>query len=61
MFGAMIRAADRWRPVKMTDFERRQMAAIKTELGQEYEAHIGVAKPSSKETHSVKISSSART
>lgn len=61
MFGAMIRAAERWRPVKITDFERRQMAAIKTELGQEYEAHIGVAKPTSKEKHSVKISSTSRT
>lgn len=61
MFGAMIRAAERWRPVKITDFERRQMAAIKTELSQEYEAHIGVAKPTSKETHSVKLSSTSRT
>ena len=61
MFGAMIRAAERWRPVKITDFERRQMAAVKTELSQEYEAHVGVAKPTSKEKHSVKLSSTSRT
>ena len=28
MFGAMIRAAERWRAVKVTEFERRQMAAV---------------------------------
>ena len=26
MFGALIRAAERWRSVKVTEFERRQMA-----------------------------------
>ena len=29
MFGAMIRAADRWRAIKFTDFERRQIAAVR--------------------------------
>jgi hypothetical protein len=29
MFGAMIRAAERWRAIKTTDFERRQMAAVR--------------------------------
>ena len=38
MFGAMIRAAERWRAIKLTDFERRQMAALRKELDQEYEA-----------------------
>ena len=28
MFGAMIRAAERWRAIRITDFERRQMAAV---------------------------------
>jgi hypothetical protein len=36
MFGAMIRAAERWRAIKVTDFERRQMAAVRQELDQEY-------------------------
>ena len=53
MFGAMIRAAERWRRVKITDLERRQMVAIKTELSQEYEAHIGGAKPTSKFSASI--------
>ena len=26
---AMIRAADRWRAIKFTDFERRQIAAVR--------------------------------
>jgi hypothetical protein len=57
----MIRAAERWRAVKITDFERRQMAAVRSELDQEYEAHIGLAKPTSEEKHSVILSSSSRT
>lgn len=47
MFGAMIRAAERWRAVKLTDFERRQMAAVRQELDQAYEARNSlVSKPS---------------
>jgi transposase-like protein len=61
MFGAMARAAERWRAVRITDFERRQMAAVRTELDQEYEAQAGLAKPTSKDKHSVKLSSSSRT
>jgi hypothetical protein len=38
MFGAMIRAAERWRAIRITDFERRQMTAVRQELDQEYEA-----------------------
>jgi hypothetical protein len=38
MFGALIRAAERWCSVKVSDFERRQLAAVRKELDQEYEA-----------------------
>jgi putative transposase len=31
MFGALIRAAERWRSVKV-EFERRQLAAVQKEL-----------------------------
>jgi hypothetical protein len=45
----MTRAAERWRAVKITDFERRQMAALRIELDQEYQAqtglHRGISKP----------------
>lgn len=61
MFGAMTRAAERWRAVKITDFERRQMAAVRGELDQEYEARIGLARPTSTEKRPVKLSSTVRT
>jgi len=40
MFGALIRAADRWRGLRFTEFELRQIAAVRKELDQEYEASI---------------------
>jgi putative transposase len=61
MFGALIRAAKRWRSVKVTEFERRQLAAVQKELNQEYEATIGLkAKPSKDDAH-VRLSSNSRT
>jgi putative transposase len=41
MYGAMIRAAERWRGLPVTDFERRQLEAVRTELDAEYQASIG--------------------
>jgi transposase-like protein len=61
MFAAMTRAAERWRPIKISAFERRQMEAVRKELDQEYEAQTGLAKQSSKETTADKLSSSSRT
>jgi hypothetical protein len=50
MFGALIRAAERWRSVKVTEFERRQMASVQKELDQEYKAMVGLnVKPSKDE------------
>ena len=59
MFGAMIRAAERWRAIKLTDFERRQMASLRKELDQEYEAQSGLAKQPSKGLTADKLSSSS--
>ena len=42
MFGAMTRAAERWRSIKITEFERRQMAALRHELDHDYEASVGL-------------------
>ncbi len=61
MFGAMIRAAERWRPIKITLFERRQMEATRKELDQEYEAQNGLAKQTSKEAAADNLSSRNRT
>ena len=36
MFGALIRAAERWRGLRFTEFELRQIAAVRKELDQEY-------------------------
>jgi putative transposase len=61
MFGAMIRAAERWRAIRITDFERRQMVAVRQELDQEYEARNGLEnKAPAKETRQ-NLSSSSRT
>ena len=38
MFGATIRAAERWRAIKVTELERRQMRAVREELHHEYQA-----------------------
>ncbi len=61
MFGAMIRAAGRWRAIKITVFERPQMAGLRKELDQEYEAEIGLDAKPSKDDPGQKIPSTART
>jgi len=55
MFGALIRAAERWRSVKITEFERRQMAAVRNELDQEYEAMVGLPRQSTKDATAVNV------
>lgn len=61
MFGAMIRAAERWRAIRVTDFERRQMQAVRQELDQEYEARNGLDQKPSADAHQQKLSSTSRT
>jgi len=61
MFGAMIRAAEHWRAIRITDFERRQMAAIREELDQEYEAGNGLTSQPSADASNIKLSSTSRT
>ena len=36
MYAALIRAAERWHGLKMTDFEKRQLAALRAELDHEF-------------------------
>lgn len=61
MFAAMTRAAERWRAVKITDFERRQMAALRQELDEEYKASIGLEKGASKAKPQAQLSSTSQT
>ena len=61
MFGAMIRAAERWRAIKFTDFERRQIAAVREDLDKEYQAQIIAPTHSSAPQNPSRLSSSPRT
>jgi transposase-like protein len=40
MFAALIRASERWRALRFTEFELRQLAALRKELDEEYEDSI---------------------
>ena len=60
MFAAMIRASERWRALKVTGFERRQMDALRRELDQNYEAENDIRKPSA-DMRQKKLSSIYRT
>jgi hypothetical protein len=61
MFGALIRAAERWRSIEVTEFDHRELAAVKKELDQEYEAMVGLNAKPSKDAAPAKISSSSQT
>jgi transposase-like protein len=55
MFGALIRAAERWRGLRFSEFELRQLAAVRKELDEEYQATITPPARSSQLTVSSKI------
>jgi putative transposase len=40
MLGALIRAAERWRGLRFTEFGLRQLAALRKEFDEEYQASI---------------------
>ena len=61
MFAAMTRASERWRAIRITDFERRQMAAVRDDLDAEYHQHVGLADAPAASAHPERISSSPRT
>ena len=60
MFAAMIRASERWRALRVTGFERRQMDALRRELSQNYEAENDIRQPSA-DRRPKKLSSIYRT
>ena len=61
MFGAMIRAPERWRAIRVSELERRQMRAVREELHREYEAANGLGTKASAPARQAKISSTSRT
>jgi hypothetical protein len=36
MYAALIRAAERWRGIRITEFERRQLKAIRDEIDSDF-------------------------
>jgi transposase-like protein len=61
MFAAMTRAAERWRALRFTDFERRQIAVLRKELDDEYQDTITPRPSLSAPQNPSRISSSSRT
>ena len=61
MFAAMTRASERWRAIWITDFERRQTAAVRDDLDAEYHQHVGLADAPVASAHPERISSATRT
>ena len=61
MFGAMIRAAERWRAIRVSELERRQMRTVREELNREYGAQNGLGTKASAPARQAKISSTSRT
>ena len=61
MVATMIRASERWRTIKFSDFERRQMAAVRKGLDQENEVRNGFVKDTSIDASKTKLSSRNRT
>jgi putative transposase len=60
MFGALIRAAERWRGLRFTEFELRQIAAVRKDLDAEYDAKLTPPGRSSHPRFSSKISALTR-
>jgi putative transposase len=45
MYAALIRAAERWRGIKITEFEQRQLTAIRDEIDRDFTGNIGLDVP----------------
>jgi putative transposase len=61
MYAALIRAAERWRGIKMTEFERRQMKAIRDELDRAFTERTKPVAPETITAPHPRLSSKNRT
>jgi putative transposase len=61
MYGALIRAAQRWNRIKITEFEHRQLNAIRMELDPHFAACIAPAAASTITASPIRSSSKDRT
>ena len=57
MYAALIRASDKWKSIRVTEFERRQLDQLRRELDEAFEAKL---KPATRPTP-LKVSSNYRT
>ena len=60
MFGAMTRAAERWRSIRVSELERRQMTTFREELDHDHEAAVDLDPTRSKPAPATKIPSRSR-
>ncbi len=61
MYAALIRAAERWRGIKITEFEQRQLKAIREEIDQDFTARNGPATGTTVTVAPTRLSSNDRT
>jgi putative transposase len=61
MYAALIRAAERWRGIRVTEFERRQLKAIREELDGDFTARNSPATNANLTASPTRLSSSNRT
>jgi putative transposase len=61
MYAALIRAAERWRGLRMTEFERRQLIAIRNELDRAHAEQTAPVVNANVATSPTRLSSKTRT
>jgi transposase-like protein len=61
MYAASIRAAERWRGIRITEFEQRQLNAIRAEFDADFAARTSPAASPSVTAHPTRLSSKNRT
>lgn len=61
MYAALIRAAERWRGIRMTEFEQRQLRAIRDEFNADFAARTSPLASTTVTAHPTRLSSKDRT
>ena len=61
VYAALIRAAERWRGIRITEFEQRQLKAIRDEIDQDFAARNAPATRATVTAAPTRLSSTDRT
>jgi hypothetical protein len=61
VYAALIRAAKRWRGIRITEFEQRQLRAIRDEIDRDFPAHNAPAGGATVAAAPTRLSSNDRT